>query len=86
MLKGRGHDATEFQEAQSALGLTYSGHFLDWFFLILFILGAIIWIIKARPSYQILGRLILGVILTAIFLIELQTLNNAIFDPIFQSK
>ncbi len=30
MLKGRGHDATEFQEAQAALGLSYNGHLLDW--------------------------------------------------------
>lgn len=35
-LAGRGHDATEFQEAQSALGLSYSGHAADWFFVSVF--------------------------------------------------
>ena len=32
ILTDRRHDATEFQEAQSALGLSYSGHSLDWIF------------------------------------------------------
>ncbi len=86
VLNGRGHDATEFQEAQSALGLNYSGHSLDWLFLVLFITGIIIWYFKSKPNYKILGRLIIGSILTFIFLVELQNLNNAIFDPIFQSN
>jgi len=84
-LAGRGHDATEFQEAQSALGLSYSGHSLDWFFLILFVFGITTWIIKTNPGLKIIGRLLLGSILTFIFLIGLQSINNAIFDPIFQS-
>ena len=41
MLVGRGHDATEFQEAQAAMGLDYSGHALDWIFLTLFLAGAV---------------------------------------------
>ncbi len=83
ILKGRGHDETEFQEAQSALGLNYSGHSLDWFFLILVLLGVIIWLIKSKPKINILGRLFIGILLTFIFLIALQNVNNAIFDPIF---
>ena len=86
ILKGRGHDDTEFQEAQSALGLSYSGHFLDWFFLILLIVGIGIWVIKSSPKINILGRLLIGIILTFIFFIALQDVNNAIFNPIFQHK
>ena len=48
ILAGRGHDATEFQEAQSALGLNYSGHSLDWFFLLILSIGVITWIIKSN--------------------------------------
>jgi len=82
MLIGRGHDATEFQEAQSALGLSYSGHSLDWFFMTFFLLGAVMWIIKSKPSHKILGRLLIGFVLTFIFVVSLQKVNNAIFDPI----
>ena len=84
-IEGRGHDATEFQEAQSALGLNYSGHFLDWIFLTLVLIGIAIWIVKSKPSYKILGRLLIGSIVTVIFIVGLQSINNAIFDPIFQS-
>lgn len=86
ILKGRGHDATEFQEAQAAMGLSYSGHAVDWIFVILFLAGIIIWFSKTRPNYRILGRLAIGAVLTFIFLIGLQELNNVIFDPIFQQK
>jgi hypothetical protein len=85
ILKGRGHDETEFQEAQSALGLNYSGHSLDWLFLVLFLSGIVLWIIKSKPNYKISGRLFIGFILTFIFFIALQDLNNAIFDPMFKS-
>jgi hypothetical protein len=86
ILSGRGHDATEFQEAQFALGLSYSGHSLDWIFLILFLLGIVVWIIKSEPNYKVIGRVSIGFVLTFIFLIGLQVINNAIFDPIFQVK
>ncbi len=86
ILSGRGHDATEFQEAQSALGLSYSGHSLDWIFLILFIFGVVVWIIKSKPHYKIIGRLSIGFVLTFIFVVGLQVINNAIFDPILQAK
>jgi hypothetical protein len=86
ILQGRGHDSTEFQEAQSALGLSYSGHSLDWFFLALFICGAIIWIIKSKPKFSITGRLLIGFVVTLIFVIALQKFNNDLFDPIFLSK
>jgi len=86
LLVGRGHDATEFQEAQSALGLSYSGHFLDWLFLILFICGAIVWITKSKPAFKIVGRLSIGFVVTLIFVVGLQVINNALFDPIFLTK
>ncbi len=86
LLIGRGHDATEFQEAQSALGFRYSGHSLDWIFLILFVSGIVIWIIKSKPNYKIIGKLSIGFVLTLIFVIGLQVINNAIFDPIFLAK
>lgn len=82
-LAGRGHDATEFQEAQTALGLDYSGHSLDWIFLLIFVAGTIAWIVKTRPRFKSPGRIALGVILTFAFVIGLQVINNAIFDPIF---
>jgi hypothetical protein len=84
ILFGRGHDATEFQEAQSFLGFSYSGHLLDWIFLFIFILGILVWIYKCRPNYKITGRILIGFILTIIFIMGLQTLNNLLFDPILQ--
>ncbi len=83
LILGRGHDATEFQEAQAALGLSYSGHSLDWTLMVIFLLGILIWLIKSKPAYRIIGRLILGAILTFIFIVALQEVNNAVFDPIF---
>ncbi|MFC2106810.1 hypothetical protein ACFLRY_00595 [Bacteroidota bacterium] len=83
LILGRGHDATEFQEAQAALGLSYSGHSIDWLFLSIFIFGVLIWIIKAKPGYRIIGRLLVGAIFTIIFIVALQEINNAVFDPMF---
>ncbi len=83
ILMGRGHDDAEFQEAQAALGLSYSGHALDWIFLILVIIAIILWYIKAKPNPKILSIIFTGSILTLIFVIILQIVNNKIFDPIF---
>jgi hypothetical protein len=83
IILGRGHDATEFQEAQAALGFSYSGHSLDWIFMFVFIAGTLIWILKTRPGYKIIGRLIPGAILTIAFIVVLQEINNAVFDPLF---
>jgi hypothetical protein len=83
LLTGRGHDATEFQETQSVMGFDYSGHFLDWIFLTLFLTGAILWIIKSKPRIKVGTRLLIGGILTLIFVIGLQSINNLVFDPIF---
>lgn len=83
LLKGRGHDSTEFQEAQAALGASYSGHFVDWLFVSLFIVGSIAWFIRCKPGLKIIPRIIIGIVVSLVVLIELQDLNNKIFDPLF---
>ncbi|MCK5103166.1 MAG: hypothetical protein KAR17_10130, partial [Cyclobacteriaceae bacterium] len=60
-------------------------HSLDWLFFALFILGVVIWIAKSKPNYKIAGRILVGLVLTVIFIVGLQVINNAIFDPIFMS-
>lgn len=84
ILAGRGHDANEFQEAQAALGAAYSGHLTDWVFLFLFLAGVAVWIIKSQPKPRIAGRLAIGFVVTVIFVIVLQVVNNTLFDPVFQ--
>ena len=84
LLMGRGHDANEFQEAQSTLGFNYSGHFLDWAFLSIFLIGVFAWILKSKPKIRILWKILIGAILTLIFVVCLQHFNNILFDPIFQ--
>jgi len=68
------------------LGLNYSGHSLDWIFLLIFSTGVIIWVIKSKPGNKVIGRIFIGFVLTFIFIVGLQSINNAIFDPIFQTK
>lgn len=80
---GRGHDGTEFQEAQSAIGFRFDGHFVDYLFIILLLIGAAIWILKSKPNLNVLGRFVIGIIASVIFIVALQTINNRIFDPIF---
>jgi glucan phosphoethanolaminetransferase (alkaline phosphatase superfamily) len=88
LVVGRGHDATEFQEAQAALGLSYSGHALDWFFLIALIAIALIWLLKSRtrPGLHLLWKCLKGAALGVLLLAGLQMTNNMIFDPIFEHK
>lgn len=86
LLRGRGHNDTEFQEAQAAFGMDYSGHSVDWIFLSIFIAGALAWIIKSKPGYKSIGRVLLGSVLTFFFIAVLQSVNNALFDPIFQKR
>ncbi|HWB26861.1 MAG TPA: hypothetical protein VG738_15365 [Chitinophagaceae bacterium] len=83
LLKGRGHDATEFQDAQAAAGFSYSGHSLDWLFLAILIAGIILWSVKTKPSLKVIPALVAGAVATIIFIAGLQSINNAIFDPLF---
>ncbi len=85
-LKGSGHDATEFQDAQAALGFAYQGHFIDWFSVFMFAGSAVVWVLMSKPSVQILPRLITGVLLAFIFAAAVQHINNALFDPLFARR
>lgn len=85
ILMGRGHDGSEFQEAQAALGWSYSGHAADWLFTFLGVAGAIAWMIASRPGWRTWINLLIGAIATVVFIVLLQTLNNRIFDPIFSN-
>lgn len=85
VLFGRGHDGEEFQQAQAALGLLYAGHTLDWFFVGLFLVAAGVWFWRARPplTFRFAGRLLGGAVAGLATLVLLQSVNNAIFDPLF---
>ncbi len=85
-LAGRGHDDTEFQEAQAALGLSYAGHALDWIFVGLFVLAAGMWFWRVRPpvTARLIGRLVVGAVFALVVLVVLQKGNNALFDPLLQ--
>ncbi len=88
ILAGRGHDATEFQEAQAALGLSYPGHGVDWLFVSLFVVATVFWFwrTRARPTPRLVARLVVGSIAALVFLALLQTINNRVFDPLFEPK
>ena len=88
ILAGRGHDATEFQEAQAALGLSYAGHGVDWLFVSLFLAGTLFWFwwMRVRPTPKLVVRLVVGAIAAVVILALLQTVNNRLFDPLFEPK
>lgn len=88
ILAGRGHDATEFQEAQAGLGLSYSGHAADWLFVSLFVMATAFWLLRTRvrPTPRLVGRLLVGAIAALVVVVLLQSVNNAVFDPLFQPK
>ena len=87
-LAGRGHDATEFQEAQAALGFSYSGHAADWLFVGLFVLATVFWFLRmrVRPTPRLVGRLLVGALAALLVLVVLQSVNNAVFDPLLEPK
>jgi hypothetical protein len=84
VLAGRGHDGTEFQEAQAALGFAYAGHAVDWLFVALFAMATALWFwrIRPRPTARLAGRLLLGAMAALVVLVLLQVVNNAVFDPL----
>ncbi|MCX6282700.1 MAG: hypothetical protein NTW31_00455 [Bacteroidetes bacterium] len=84
-INGRGHGGHEFQEAQAALGFSYSGHSLDVFFLTIFTFLTAVWFINTRPGYKIIPKLLTGVVVTFFFFIALEWINNSIFDPLFKA-
>jgi hypothetical protein len=88
ILAGRGHDATEFQEAQAALGLSYSGHAADWLWVGLFMIATLFWFVRtrARLTPRLLGRFVVGSLVAMLTVVLLQFVNNAVFDPLFEPK
>ena len=83
LLVGRGHDATEWQAAQAALGLPPAGHAIDLFFLRLLIAGLGVWGIRRRPRLSSFLRLDILAAVGIVLLIGLQAGNNAVFDRLF---
>ena len=83
LLVGRGHDGTEWQAAQAALGLPPAGHSIDLFFLFLLNAGLVIWGIRRRPSQSSLLGLVTLAIFGVILVVGLQAGNNAVFDRLF---
>ena len=83
LLVGRGHDGTEWQAAQAALGLPPAGHAIDLFFLFLLNAGLVIWGIRRRPRQSSLLGLVTLAMFGIILLIGLQAGNNAVFDRLF---
>jgi hypothetical protein len=88
ILAGRGHDATEFQEAQAALGLSYDGHGVDWLFVSLFAIMTVFWFwrTRTRPTLRFVVRLVVGAMIALLILVLLQSINNTVFDPLFELK
>jgi hypothetical protein len=83
VLVGRGHDATEWQAAQTALNLPIAGHAIDLFFLCLLIAGLAVWVIRLHPRLSSVLRLVSMTIMGIILLISLQAGNNAVLDRVF---
>jgi len=82
LLVGRGHDETEWQAAQTALGLPPAGHAIDVFFLCLLIAGFIVWGIRLHPPLSSLLRLLTLAAVGIVLLVLLQASNNAVFDRV----
>ncbi len=88
ILAGRGHDGTEFQEAQAALGLSYAGHGVDWLFVSLFVAVTVFWFWRTRAHFapKLMVRLVVGAVVAMVILALLQTINNRVFDPLLEPK
>jgi hypothetical protein len=85
LVVGRGHDSTEWQAAQSALGLPPAGHAIDVFFLCLLMAGFAIWGIRRHPRARSLLRLVTLAGAGIILLVALQVGNNAVFGHVFRA-
>ena len=83
VLVGRGHDATEWQAAQAALGLPPAGHAIDLFLLFLLIAGLAVWAIRLRPRLSSVLRVVTTAIIGIVLVVGLQAGNNAVFDRLF---
>jgi hypothetical protein len=70
------------------LGLSYSGHSVDWFFVGVFATATVFWFVRtwARPSPRLVGRLMVGAVVALIAVVAPQSINNALFDPLFRTR
>ncbi|MGA2651383.1 MAG: hypothetical protein ABSF28_12705 [Terracidiphilus sp.] len=85
LLEGRGHDATEWQEAQTALGASPSGHSLDLAFLVLFFAGcaSLAWFRDVSLGWRSLLKSASLALLGLAIIIIVQVGNNTVFDKHF---
>jgi hypothetical protein len=85
LLMGRGHDSLEWQAAQTAFGADPAGHAVDLIFLVLCLVGGVVWVVRRRDPLtasslgKVTGLAFIGIAL----LIMLQVGNNALFDRWF---
>jgi hypothetical protein len=85
LLEGRGHDGTEWQEAQTALGASPSGHSLDIVFLVLLFAGcaSLAWFRDISLEWRSLLKSASLALLALAIIIFVQVGNNAAFDKHF---
>jgi hypothetical protein len=85
LLLGRGHDALEWQAAQTAIGAEPSGHLIDLIMAVLFFAGIVLWVAKKGRQLGIMSIVkAIGLLFAGfVFLIGLQIGNNFVFDRFF---
>lgn len=85
LLVGRGHDSTEWQEAQAALGVSPSGHFLDFVFLVLLLAGcaSLAWFGDISLGWRSVLKSASLIFLGLVIIIIVQIGNNTVFDKHF---
>lgn len=85
LLLGRGHDALEWQAAQSALGADAAGHAVDLVFLVLCLVGGVVWAVRRRDRLiaSSLGKAIGLAVVGIALLVILQVGNKALFNRWF---
>ena len=85
LLSGRGHSDVEWQAAQIALGVSPTGHFLDYLFLLLVVMAILVWVMRKHASLRLRSFIHLAALMVFgfAFLVALQNLNNSAFDRYF---
>lgn len=82
LLVGRGHDGVEWQGAQTVIGVSPTGHLVDYVFLFVVFAGIVAWVVRRRSDLHLLSFAKLAVLIVFAFvaLALLQNLNNHLFD------
>ncbi len=85
LIVGRGHDAVEWQAAQSTLGATPAGHAVDLLFLCLAVAGVILWLVRRRTSLRFATPVKVLIVFVGgiVLVVFVQVANNALFDRFF---